>query len=64
MARTALEIAPFRESGHRRLMRAHAAAGDRAEALRVFEECRVLLRNELGVNPSAQTQAIHRELLG
>ena len=63
-ARTALEIAPFRESGHRRLMRAHAAAGDRAEALRVFEECRVLLRNELGVNPSAETQAIHRELLG
>lgn len=63
LARDALELAPFRESGYRRLMRAHAAAGDRAEALRTYEQCRVLLRDELGVSPSLQTQAMHRELL-
>ena len=63
-ARSALDVAPFRESAHRRLMRAHAAAGDRAEALRVYEECRTLLRDELGVSPSAQTQALYAELLG
>lgn len=62
-ARTALEIAPFRESGHRRLMRAHAAAGDRAEALRVYERCRMLLRDELGANPAEATQAVYRTLL-
>ena len=32
-------------------MRMHAAAGDRAEALRVFAKCRELLREELGVAP-------------
>jgi len=63
LARDALAIAPFRESGHRRLMRALAAAGDRAEALRVYEQCRVLLRDELGVDPSAETQAVYSELL-
>ena len=62
-ARTALDIAPFRESGHRRLMRAHAAAGDRAEALRVYEECRQLLREELGVSPSPETQEVYEALL-
>ena len=63
-ARSALDVAPFRESAHRRLMRAHAAAGDRAEALRVYEECRTLLRDELGVNPSEETQALYAQLLG
>lgn len=63
LARDALELAPFRESGYRRLMRAHAAAGDRAEALRTYEQCRALLREELGVSPSAETQAVHRQLL-
>lgn len=63
-ARSALEVAPFRESAHRRLMRAHVAAGDRAEALRVYEQCRTLLRDELGVNPSDETQALYAELLG
>lgn len=64
MAREGLALAPFRETGYRRLMRAHAAAGDRAEALRTYEECRTLLREELGVNPSAETQAAYRSLLG
>ena len=63
-ARNALEVAPFRESAHRRLMRAHAAAGDRAEALRVYEDCRKLLRDELGVSPSDETQALYADLLG
>lgn len=63
VAGSALDIAPFRESGHRRLMRAHAAAGDRAEALRVYERCRTLLRDELGVDPSAETEAVYRTLL-
>lgn len=58
---TALE--PYREGGYRRLMQAHAAAGDSAEALRVYERCRRLLADELGAYPSAETESIYRELL-
>ncbi|MPZ74140.1 MAG: DNA-binding protein [Nitriliruptorales bacterium] len=63
LAKDALAIAPYRESGYRRLMHAHAAAGDRADALRVFERCRALLREELGVDPSQETQAVYLAVL-
>jgi YVTN family beta-propeller protein len=58
---TALE--PFRESGYRRLMQAHAAAGNNAEALRVYERCRRLLADELGAYPSPETEATYLEIL-
>lgn len=64
MARMSSRPAPFRESGHRLLMEALAARGDVAEALRVYEELRVLLRDELGTPPSPATKALHRRLLG
>ena len=54
---------PFRETGYRRLMEAHAAAGNRAEALRVYERCRRLLADELGTYPSPETESFYRELL-
>jgi DNA-binding SARP family transcriptional activator len=56
--------APYRESGHRLLMETLAARGNTAEALLVYEELRRRLRDELGAAPSAQTQALHRQLLG
>ena len=62
-ARDAVTFRPFRESGYRLLMRAHAAAGNAAEALRVYEACRTLMSRELGVTPSPQTKAVHSELL-
>jgi DNA-binding SARP family transcriptional activator len=37
----AVEAEPFRESGYRRLMKAHVAVGNRAEALRVYEPRRL-----------------------
>src|SRR5688572_23962503 len=39
-----VELEPFRETAYQLLMRMHAAAGDRAEALRVYARCRELLR--------------------
>ena len=57
------ELEPFRESGYRRLMEAHAAAGNPAEALRVYERCRRFLAEELGAYPSPETEAVHRKLL-
>jgi DNA-binding SARP family transcriptional activator/basic membrane lipoprotein Med (substrate-binding protein (PBP1-ABC) superfamily) len=59
----AVEAEPFRESGYRRLMEAHVAAGNRGEALRVYERCRRLLAEELGAYPSPETESIYRGLL-
>ena len=62
-AEEAIALQPFRESGYRRLMHAHAAAGNRAEALQVYERCRHFLDEELGAYPSPETESIYRELL-
>lgn len=61
--RALIEAAPFRESGYRLLMEALAARGNPAEALRVYDDLRVLLREELGVAPGAAAQDLHRRLL-
>jgi peptide/nickel transport system substrate-binding protein len=58
-----IALEPFRETGYRRLMDAHTAAGNRAEALRVYERCRRLLAEELGTYPSPETEAVYRALL-
>jgi peptide/nickel transport system substrate-binding protein len=63
LAEEVTELEPFRESGYRRLMEAHAAAGNPAEALRVYERCRRFLAEELGAYPSPETEAVHRKLL-
>jgi YVTN family beta-propeller protein len=58
-----IALSPFREDGYRRLMEAHVLAGNRAEALRVYEQCRQLLAEELGAYPSPETDSIYRALL-
>jgi YVTN family beta-propeller protein len=58
-----IALEPYREGGFRRLMHAHAAAGDSAEALRVYERCRRLLADELGAYPSPETESVYRDLL-
>jgi len=55
-AREATRIEPFRESAYRCLMRAAAAGGNAAEAVKAYEECRQLILGELGVAPSPETQ--------
>jgi DNA-binding SARP family transcriptional activator/tetratricopeptide (TPR) repeat protein len=62
-ARAAVAAAPFRESAHRALMEVHEAAGNHAEALRAFEDLRVLLRDELGTMPGPAAMAVHQRLL-
>ncbi len=58
-----IELEPFRESAYRGLMEAHAAAGNRAEALRAYDRCRRLLAEELGAYPSPETESVYRDLL-
>jgi YVTN family beta-propeller protein len=62
-ATQSVALSPYRETGHQHLMRAHAAAGNRAEALRAFERCRTLLADELGVDPDPQTEAVYLDIL-
>ena len=63
-ARSLIERAPYRESGHRLLMETLVARGNTAEALLVYDALRRRLREDLGAAPSASTQTLHRKLLG
>jgi SARP family transcriptional regulator, regulator of embCAB operon len=63
-ARQLIELAPYRETGHRILMEALERRGNVAEALLVYDRLRVLLRDELGTAPGPALQSVHRRLLG
>jgi DNA-binding SARP family transcriptional activator/tetratricopeptide (TPR) repeat protein len=54
---------PMRERLWLLLMRALEEAGRRAEALEVFAQAQEVIADELGVDPGAELQAFHRELL-
>lgn len=54
---------PLRETTYQQLMRLYVLCGDRAGALRLFQECVAVLLRELGVEPSAETVAAHLQLL-
>ncbi|MDQ3641242.1 MAG: hypothetical protein M3450_07220, partial [Actinomycetota bacterium] len=62
-AEQAIALAPLHESAHRRLMVAQASAGNRAAALRAYEDCRRVLAEELGVSPSPDTYELYVRLL-
>ena len=62
-ARQLIELAPYRETGHRILIEALERRGNVAEALLAYDRLRVLLREDLGVAPSSALQRIHRRLL-
>jgi predicted ATPase len=53
---------PTDEEAVRGLMRALATAGHRDEARRVYERCRHALREELGVEPDTETEALMARL--
>lgn len=55
---------PYRESGYRLLMQTLADEGNGAEALRVYDQLRTRLREDLGIAPSEPTQQLHKHLLG
>jgi hypothetical protein len=52
-----------RERTHRRLMRLHYLNGDRAAALRQFEQCAAVLKEELSANPSKGTVELYEKIL-
>ena len=63
LAEQLVAIDPYREHGHRLLMQAHHASGERAAALAAYERARRVLGTELGVEPSPETEAVYRTVL-
>ena len=59
----AVKLDKLRERGYQLLMQAYSAAGNRAEALNVYHQCRGILAAELGAEPSQETQDIYLSLL-
>jgi DNA-binding SARP family transcriptional activator len=50
------------ERAYRLMMTAHARQGNRPLALRAYQRCTTTLRDELGVEPSAATTALYRQI--
>ncbi len=53
---------PTRECTYRRMMRLYYLAGDRCSALRQYQRCTEILREELDVGPSGLTQALYEQI--
>ena len=51
-----------RERTHRQLMKLRYLAGDRSAAIRQYQKCLSTLSEELGVRPSARTQALYNRI--
>ncbi len=59
----ALAIDPFQEDLQRAALRLHYQAGDRAGAIRRYEDLRKLLDEEMGVPPMAETRALYDAII-
>jgi DNA-binding SARP family transcriptional activator len=53
---------PLREHVHRALMFCHRAMGDRPSALRQYQQCAQVLRDELDIEPMEETRALHARI--
>jgi DNA-binding SARP family transcriptional activator len=62
-ARELVALAPFREHAHALLMQILSERGNTAEALRVYEELRARLRDELGATPAPELRELQQRLL-
>lgn len=58
----ALEEDNLAEDLYRRLIRGHLARGEPAEAARVYRRCREMLSVQLGIPPSADTEALFKSI--
>jgi len=61
-AQRLLQLDPAREETHRLLMRLYATAGQRAQALRQYQQCRDTLQRELQAQPDIETERLYRQI--
>jgi DNA-binding SARP family transcriptional activator len=62
-AQEIVKVDPFREDMHRLLMKVLAAQSKPAAVRKQFEGLASALRDELGVEPAAETQRLYKELM-
>jgi DNA-binding SARP family transcriptional activator len=62
-AEMAVDTDPLDEEAHRALMRAHHGAGRLGAALATYQRLRIVLGEELGTRPSAESRALHHALV-
>lgn len=62
VAQRLLALDPLQEEVHRAIMRLHAEAGEVGLAERQYESCRDILKRELDILPSAETENLHRRI--
>jgi DNA-binding SARP family transcriptional activator len=58
-ARRMVELEPWNEEAHRRLMRVLALGGQRSQALAQYNICQTAIAKELDVEPSRETNALY-----
>ncbi len=54
---------PYREPAHRELMRCHYRLGDRAAAIKQYQNCVQILRDDLGLSPASETEALYLQII-
>jgi DNA-binding SARP family transcriptional activator len=54
---------PYREPAHRELMRCHYRLGDRAAAIKQYQSCVQILRDDLGLSPASETEALYLQII-
>lgn len=55
---------PCNETACRWLMAWHLAAGQRSDAVRLYERCQLALRKEMDIEPDDQTRRLYRSIIG
>ena len=61
-ASQAIAVDSYRETSYQLLMRAYAAAGNRAEGVLAYKRLQKRLREDLGIEPSPESEAAYRRL--
>src|SRR5690606_14968243 len=62
-AQRLLELDPLREEAYRQLMTLYARDNHRLAALSLYERCRTILAEEMGIDPSPGTIALHERII-
>jgi predicted ATPase/DNA-binding SARP family transcriptional activator len=57
-----LDLDPWREEAHRRMMRVLALDGQRSAALAQYDTCKRILAEELDVEPSPETRELYEQI--
>ena len=61
-ARRLLTLEPLNESAHRELMQIYVRAGQHSAALKQYQTCEQILRNEFNLDPQPETFALYKKI--